>query len=63
MDGFNKEAMEAAVLRGLKNMGNMTEGGSFYDDAQGFLHAIDWSEPWLKGKKHTHKGSPPTTRD
>jgi len=44
--------MEAAILRQIKGMGNMTgSGGSFTDDVQGFLHAIDWTEPFLKGKR------------
>jgi hypothetical protein len=47
---MDAQAMEAAILRQIKGMGNMTgTGGSFMDDVQGFLHAIDWTEPFLKG--------------
>jgi hypothetical protein len=40
-------AIEAAVMRGIKS--NLTNIGSFSEDVQGFYHAIDWTEPWLKG--------------
>ena len=36
--------------RGLRQSGNATEG-SFADDVRGFVHAVDWTEPWLKGPR------------
>lgn len=48
---MDAEAMEAALLQKIKGMGNMTGSGSFTDDVQGFLHAIDWTEPFLKGER------------
>ena len=43
-------AVREAVLRGLRQSGNATEG-SFADDVRGFVHAVDWTEPWLKGPR------------
>lgn len=40
------EQLEAAVLSGVKRMGE--EGlSSLHSDVMGFLHAVDWAERWL----------------
>ncbi|KAL3909903.1 MAG: hypothetical protein SGPRY_009258 [Prymnesium sp.] len=40
------EELEAAVLSGVKRMGE--EGlSSLHSDVMGFLHAVDWAERWL----------------
>mmetsp|Transcript_34238 Transcript_34238/g.110367 ORF Transcript_34238/g.110367 Transcript_34238/m.110367 type:complete len:165 (-) Transcript_34238:30-524(-) len=50
---MDSDAVREAVLRGLRQSGNATEG-SFADDVRGFVHAVDWTEPWLKGLLGLH---------
>ena len=46
---MDTEEIAAAVLQQVKGMMNSSGSGSFIDDVNGFMHAIDWSEPFLKG--------------
>lgn len=42
--------MEAAMRQQLSQFrANASSEGSLTDDVMGFYHAVDWSEPWLKG--------------
>ena len=49
---MNQFAVHELVRRGLRQSGNATEG-SFADDVRGFVHAVDWTEPWLKGPRRS----------
>merc|ERR1712194_738295 len=42
--------MEAAMRQQLSQFrANASSEGTLTDDVMGFYHAVDWSEPWLKG--------------
>lgn len=42
------DGMKEAVMNNVKQMVTNGTKGSFSDDVQGFVHAIDWSEQWLR---------------